>query len=76
MFKFDLHKTDRDSKARRGSFHTPHGTIETPIWDKADDTFARMRGAADPRELELYGEAVDRMERSLPFLTRALVKAT
>jgi queuine tRNA-ribosyltransferase len=29
---FDLHKTDKLTKARAGSFHTDHGVIETPIF--------------------------------------------
>ncbi len=29
---FDLHKTDKLTKARAGSFHTEHGVIETPIF--------------------------------------------
>ena len=29
---FDLHKTDTQTKARAGSFHTDHGVIETPIF--------------------------------------------
>ncbi|MBN2645889.1 MAG: tRNA guanosine(34) transglycosylase Tgt [Desulfuromonadaceae bacterium] len=32
MFTFDLLHTDRHCRARRGRFHTPHGTIETPIF--------------------------------------------
>lgn len=32
MFKFDLLHTDKNTQARRGRIHTPHGTIETPIF--------------------------------------------
>lgn len=29
-FRFSLHHTDPESGARRGTFQTPHGTVETP----------------------------------------------
>jgi queuine tRNA-ribosyltransferase len=29
---FDLLKTDSETKARRGTLHTPHGDIETPVF--------------------------------------------
>lgn len=32
MFKFTLLKTDCDTAARRGTFETPHGEIQTPIF--------------------------------------------
>jgi queuine tRNA-ribosyltransferase len=32
MFRFELLATDRTTRARRGRLHTPHGTIETPIF--------------------------------------------
>ncbi len=32
MFQFTLRKEDPNSRARRGSLETPHGTIETPIF--------------------------------------------
>ncbi|WP_455257530.1 tRNA guanosine(34) transglycosylase Tgt [Peptoniphilus asaccharolyticus] len=32
MFKFELQKTAKDSKARLGKIITPHGEIETPIF--------------------------------------------
>jgi queuine tRNA-ribosyltransferase len=31
-FRFDLHSTDADSAARRATFHTPHGPVETPAF--------------------------------------------
>src|SRR5688500_11459154 len=31
-FRFDLHSTDPHSAARRGTFHTPHGPVETPAF--------------------------------------------
>ena len=31
-FKFELHHTDVDCSARRGTFHTPHGAVETPAF--------------------------------------------
>ena len=32
MFRFELLAIDRTTRARRGRLHTPHGTIETPIF--------------------------------------------
>jgi len=32
MFKFDLLHNDKKTQARRGRIHTPHGSIETPIF--------------------------------------------
>jgi queuine tRNA-ribosyltransferase len=32
MFHFELLATDRATRARRGRLHTPHGSIETPIF--------------------------------------------
>lgn len=32
MFKFELLKTSKDSKARLGKIRTNHGEIETPIF--------------------------------------------
>ena len=32
MFRFELLNVDRTTRARRGRLHTPHGTIETPIF--------------------------------------------
>ena len=31
-FRFELHHTDRDSRARRGTFTTPHGLVEMPAF--------------------------------------------
>jgi queuine tRNA-ribosyltransferase len=31
-FRFDLRHVDSDSSARRGTFHTPHGPVETPTF--------------------------------------------
>jgi len=31
-FRFALHRTDARSAARRGTFHTPHGPVETPAF--------------------------------------------
>ena len=31
-FKFELIKEDKYTKARLGRFHTPHGTVETPVF--------------------------------------------
>ena len=30
--RFELLNTDAQTKARAGLFHTPHGTIQTPIF--------------------------------------------
>lgn len=32
LFRFDLHQTDSGCQARRGTFHTPHGPVETPAF--------------------------------------------
>ncbi len=32
MFEFELIKEDPNSKARLGRFHTPHGSIDTPVF--------------------------------------------
>lgn len=32
MFHFDLHHTDTECAARRGTFYTPHGTVQTPTF--------------------------------------------
>src|SRR5690554_1707668 len=32
MFGFELIKEDPNSKARLGRFHTPHGSIDTPVF--------------------------------------------
>src|SRR3990172_4577618 len=32
MFKFEISKKDKDSKARLGKIYTPHGEIETPAF--------------------------------------------
>ena len=31
-FSFELQKTDPETGARAGVFHTPHGDIETPVY--------------------------------------------
>src|SRR6186713_3000099 len=31
-FRFELHKTDASSAARRSTFHTPHGSVELPAF--------------------------------------------
>ena len=31
-FRFDLHSVAAGSAARRGTFHTPHGPVETPAF--------------------------------------------
>lgn len=32
LFRFVLHHTDSGCRARRGTFHTPHGPVETPAF--------------------------------------------
>ncbi len=32
FFSFELISEDRGSRARRGRFHTPHGSVETPVF--------------------------------------------
>ena len=31
-FRFEVLATDPDTGARRGRLHTPHGTVETPVF--------------------------------------------
>ncbi|MFN2223163.1 MAG: tRNA-guanine transglycosylase, partial [Candidatus Promineifilaceae bacterium] len=32
MFEFELQQTDANGSARAGMFHTPHGSIPTPVF--------------------------------------------
>ena len=32
MFEYELIKEDKDTGARAGVFHTPHGDIQTPVF--------------------------------------------
>ncbi len=52
-FSFDLHKTCARSKARRGTVHTPHGDIRTPVFMPVG-TLATVK-AMTPNELEDLG---------------------
>src|SRR6201984_273763 len=52
--RFDLLHTD--GKARRGRLHTPHGTIETPVF-MAVGTQGTVKGLT-PRQLEEIGVQV------------------
>lgn len=56
MFEFKLHKTARDSKARRGELHTPHGVIQTPIFMPVG-TKATVK-AMTPEELKEIGTQI------------------
>jgi queuine tRNA-ribosyltransferase len=50
MFKFDLNHQDTSSKARLGTFHTPHGSIQTPIFMPVG-TLGSVKGVS-PQELK------------------------
>jgi queuine tRNA-ribosyltransferase len=51
--KFELHGTDSASKARRGTFHTAHGKIETPVFMPVG-TQATVKGMS-PKEMHELG---------------------
>lgn len=53
---FDLHKTCARSDARRGTVHTPHGDIQTPIFMPVG-TQATVK-AMTPREMEEIGTQI------------------
>jgi queuine tRNA-ribosyltransferase len=53
---FELLKTDRSTRARRGRLHTPHGTIETPIFMPVG-TQATVK-AMSPEELKDIGAQI------------------
>lgn len=56
MFKYELIKKSAKSGARRGRIHTPHGTIETPIFMPVG-TLATVK-AMTPVELEELGAQI------------------
>lgn len=56
MFKFEILKESKKSKARRGRIHTPHGTIETPVFMPVG-TQATVK-AMTPEELEDLGASI------------------
>ncbi len=56
MFKFELLKESKKSRARRGLIHTSHGTIETPIFMPVG-TKATVK-AMTPPELEELGAQI------------------
>ena len=49
-FSFELQKTDPETGARAGVFHTPHGDIETPVYMPVG-TQATVKGML-PRDLK------------------------
>ena len=51
-FSFELIKTDPETGARAGIFHTPHGDIETPVYMPVG-TQATVKGMLpkDPKEI-------------------------
>lgn len=51
--RFDLHKTDPDSKARLGLLHTPHGAVPTPLFAPVG-TQATVK-TMTPRDLRALG---------------------
>lgn len=53
MFEFELAAEDPESGARAGQFHTPHGTIHTPVFAPVG-TQATVK-ALRPRDLEDLG---------------------
>lgn len=56
MFRYELIKQSKKSRARRGRIHTPHGVIETPIFMPVG-TLATVK-AMTPVELEELGAQI------------------
>ena len=56
VFRYELIKEDRDSKARLGKIYTPHGVIETPIFMPVG-TRATVK-AMTPEELKDLGAQI------------------
>lgn len=56
MFEFDLKKTCKDTNARLGTLHTPHGDINTPVFMPVG-TQATVKSMA-PYELEQIGSQI------------------
>ena len=56
FFKYELIKTCKQSGARLGRLHTPHGIIETPCYMPVG-TQATVK-AVQPRELEEIGSGI------------------
>jgi queuine tRNA-ribosyltransferase len=54
--RFDLGSTQKDCAARRGVLHTPHGSIETPVFMPVG-TQATVK-AVTPEELEAAGASI------------------
>lgn len=55
-FSFEVQKTDPDTGARAGVFHTPHGDILTPVYMPVG-TQATVKGML-PRDLEEVGSQI------------------
>ena len=55
-FSFEVIKTDPETGARAGIFHTPHGDIETPVYMSVG-TQAAVKGVL-PRELKEAGAQI------------------
>ncbi len=55
-FSFELIKTDPETGARAGIFHTPHGDIETPVYMPVG-TQATVKGML-PRDLKEIGSQI------------------
>lgn len=53
MFEFEILHEDKESGARNGRFHTPHGILETPVFAPVG-TQATVK-AMRPAELEMMG---------------------
>ncbi|RMD50700.1 MAG: tRNA-guanine transglycosylase, partial [Candidatus Thermofonsia bacterium] len=53
MFEFEILHEDKESGARNGRFHTPHGILETPVFAPVG-TQATVK-AMRPDELEALG---------------------
>ncbi|PID85113.1 MAG: tRNA guanosine(34) transglycosylase Tgt [Chloroflexi bacterium] len=56
MFEFEITSQDNDSSARNGRFHTPHGSLETPVFAPVGTT-ATVK-AMKPADLEAMGASL------------------
>lgn len=56
MFAFEIIATDKESNARHGRLHTPHGPIETPVFAPVG-TAATVK-AVQPRDLQELGASL------------------
>jgi len=57
VFRFEILATDPNSRARRGRLHTPHGTVETPVFMPVG-TLGTVKGITQEMLEELGAEII------------------